>query len=483
MAMSNMIEEEKNCQNADVFPAVSRESVIDKDCLIDLGARSNPFGDPFKHGELRTCLQDIIGTIDRQKELSFVDAYLDFKKTAASFVQGEIVPENILPVTGKGLIKMAAESFLEKGDEVIITTSASFDLVLLLQEKGINVNYLDIRSLAEITECSLNTAKMVVISNPHFLSGALLPLDEVELLAKRCKDNETLLFVDETLIELSDPYQSVASIVRENEYIIIQRSISDTFALSETQITFAMASDDLIRKLKPSITKNKEDLSSLVLGTSLMNSGCNSKYIKNSREFIRKQRAYLVDLFSKHGYVPENSDSVHILVNLKLLMGLKELTQRLESHGVMLMDCSSFYSPGEDYVRVAVTTQDNIDRFEEIFGIVMGEWAKDYANEKLSNVLDRGSLSGSNTECPYYPCHFPGQDCTFCYCPFNPCKEERTGGEWITGSKGKKGWSCMNCYLIHRPEIAQAVLDILLQQDDLENSLGKAWDKVIKPVI
>ncbi|WP_394697697.1 aminotransferase class I/II-fold pyridoxal phosphate-dependent enzyme [uncultured Methanomethylovorans sp.] len=481
--MSNMIEEEKNCQNSNVFPAVSRESVIAKYCLIDLGIRSNPFGDPFKHGELRACIQDIIGTIDRQKELSFIDTYLDFKKAAASFVDKGIGTEHILPLTGKYLIEIVAESFLEKDDEVIITTSSSFDIVLLLQEKGIKVNYQDIRFLAEITDRSLNTAKMVVISNPHFLSGALLPSDEVELLAKRCKDNGTLLFVDETLIELSDPYQSVASVVRENEYILIQRSISDTFALSEKQITFAITSHNLIGKLKPSIIENKEDLSSLILGTSLMNSGCNSKYIKKSREFIRKQRAYLVELFSKHGYVPEHSDSVHILVNLKLLMGLKELTQRLESHGVMLMDCSSFYSPGEDYVRVAVTTQDNIDRFEEIFGIVMGEWAKDYANEKLSDVMNRGSLSGSNTECPYYPCHFPGQDCTFCYCPFNPCKEEKTGGEWIIGSKGKKGWSCMNCYLIHKPEIAQAVLGILLQQDDLENSLGKAWSKVIKPVI
>ncbi|WP_367343773.1 aminotransferase class I/II-fold pyridoxal phosphate-dependent enzyme [Methanomethylovorans sp.] len=481
--MSNMIEGENNCQNADVFPGALRDAVIDTSRLIDLGTRSNPFGDPFKHGKLHAGLPDLIDTINRQKELSFIDTYLDFKKAAASFVDGGIGPEHILPVTGKNLIEMAARSFLEKGDEVIVTTSASFDHVLLLQEKGIQANYLDVRSLAEITDNSLNAAKMVIISNPHFLSGALLASDEIAVLAKSCKDNGTLLFVDETLIELSDPYQSIASIVQENEQIIIQRSISDTFALPHTQMTFAIASGNLIRKLKPSINENNGDLLPLVLGTSLMKSGCNSEYLISSREFIRKQKTYLADLFSKHGYVPENSDSVHILVNLKLLMGLKELTQRLKSHGIMLMDCSSFYSPGDDYVRVAVTTKDNIDRFEEIFGIVMGEWAKDYANEKLRDVLTRGSLSGSNIECPYYPCHFPGQDCTFCYCPFNPCKEERTGGEWITGSKGKKGWSCMNCYLVHRPEIAQAILEVLLQQDDLENCLGKAWKTVIEPFI
>ena len=29
--------------------------------------------------------------------------------------------------------------------------------------------------------------------------------------------------------------------------------------------------------------------------------------------------------------------------------------------------------------------------------------------------------------CPYYPCHFEGQSCEFCYCPFYPCGDESLG--------------------------------------------------------
>ncbi|HAE43530.1 MAG TPA: threonine-phosphate decarboxylase, partial [Clostridiales bacterium] len=82
-------------------------------------------------------------------------------------------------------------------------------------------------------------------------------------------------------------------------------------------------------------------------------------------------------------------------------------------------------------------------------------------------------------QCPYYPCHFPGQDCTFCYCPFNPCEDERTGGEWICGSGGRKGWSCMDCCLIHESWVAQQVLDVLLVHDDLNEGLKAAWHSVI----
>lgn len=56
-------------------------------------------------------------------------------------------------------------------------------------------------------------------------------------------------------------------------------------------------------------------------------------------------------------------------------------------------------------------------------------------------------------ECPYYPCHFPGQRCDYCYCPFYPCKDE-TLGQWVKGSNGGTVWNCSRCTLLHTPELA-----------------------------
>jgi adenosylcobinamide hydrolase len=57
--------------------------------------------------------------------------------------------------------------------------------------------------------------------------------------------------------------------------------------------------------------------------------------------------------------------------------------------------------------------------------------------------------------CPYFPCHFPGQVCDFCYCPYYPCGDEKLG-EWAdsSGIKGGKVWNCARCTLLHEPEIA-----------------------------
>jgi len=56
-------------------------------------------------------------------------------------------------------------------------------------------------------------------------------------------------------------------------------------------------------------------------------------------------------------------------------------------------------------------------------------------------------------ECTYYPCHFKGQSCDFCYCPFYPCKEGSLG-QWVKGSNGGRVWNCAGCTLLHEPAVA-----------------------------
>ncbi len=73
--------------------------------------------------------------------------------------------------------------------------------------------------------------------------------------------------------------------------------------------------------------------------------------------------------------------------------------------------------------------------------------------------------------CDRYPCHFPDQDCTFCFCPFYPCTDERTGGRMADG-----GWSCEGCAVIHLPEVAERVMEGLIRGDDL----GEIWKEVEK---
>jgi adenosylcobinamide hydrolase len=58
-------------------------------------------------------------------------------------------------------------------------------------------------------------------------------------------------------------------------------------------------------------------------------------------------------------------------------------------------------------------------------------------------------------QCPYYPCHFEGQRCDFCYCPFYPCGDETLGHLVKSSSQQGMVWNCAECTLLHHPEIAK----------------------------
>ncbi|MBR6204338.1 MAG: cobyric acid synthase [Candidatus Methanomethylophilaceae archaeon] len=80
----------------------------------------------------------------------------------------------------------------------------------------------------------------------------------------------------------------------------------------------------------------------------------------------------------------------------------------------------------------------------------------DCIKKKVNEEIERGWI-GSNLECEYHPCHFTGQDCTFCYCPFYPCGDEDLGSN-TPGKRGKPVWNCSDCLFIHRREVASFVM-------------------------
>jgi adenosylcobinamide hydrolase len=59
----------------------------------------------------------------------------------------------------------------------------------------------------------------------------------------------------------------------------------------------------------------------------------------------------------------------------------------------------------------------------------------------------------SPEECTYYPCHFEGQRCDYCYCPLYPCLDPGLG-QWMESKNGGRVWNCSRCTLLHTPEVA-----------------------------
>lgn len=65
-----------------------------------------------------------------------------------------------------------------------------------------------------------------------------------------------------------------------------------------------------------------------------------------------------------------------------------------------------------------------------------------------------------NKKCDYFPCHTRLSDCTFCYCPFYPCKDKHFG-KYIVTRGGRKIWSCKDCNWIHNKNIVDRIFNMI----------------------
>ena len=76
----------------------------------------------------------------------------------------------------------------------------------------------------------------------------------------------------------------------------------------------------------------------------------------------------------------------------------------------------------------------------------------------LRDIADRPPKDTSQNNCAYYPCHhFNEQDCTHCFCPLYPCKDNELG-RFVKTRRGKRVWTCIDCRLVHRPGVARYLL-------------------------
>lgn len=73
----------------------------------------------------------------------------------------------------------------------------------------------------------------------------------------------------------------------------------------------------------------------------------------------------------------------------------------------------------------------------------------------IRGVVDQPVKDTSRSNCDYYPCHhFEGQDCTHCFCPLYPCRDQDLG-KFVITKRGKRVWTCIDCRLVHRPMVAK----------------------------
>ncbi|WP_462272724.1 aminotransferase class I/II-fold pyridoxal phosphate-dependent enzyme [Methanohalophilus sp.] len=467
---------------------IALEKGISETTIINFSSTSNPLDSPFYQPDYNLCLKDIFSRVESIYSQFPDNEYSELRSIAAKYFGNNIGADNIVPALGvEDVIRMVFSSVIETGDTVLLNRSQNPANEKHCIISGGEVNYVCEQNLRNISSGLLSKAKLILLTNPDNLSGQLYSKKDLISLLQRCDDHSTLLVIDESLLDLTDLSATLVDEVPSFNNLLVIRSLKDTFSLPGAGIAFGITNNDFAMILNS--VRNCCNIGPMdeAVAISLLNlpSDIVNDYLTASRQFVLENRRYLMERLGKvRRFKTYESNTSFVLVDISAAsLDSVELTHRLAEKGLLVKDCSDFYSMDRNFIRVSVRPKEDIDKLVEAIGTVVVESARDSAMENLNQILDEEPVRplGANRACPYYPCHFKGQDCTFCFCPFYPCGDERTGGRWICRSSGGKVWSCEKCDLVHQKQNVQQILDVLKGEGEMKDKLKKGWDKVMEP--
>ena len=192
---------------------------------------------------------------------------------------------------------------------------------------------------------------IVFICNPNNPTGELLSKKNMEQIVKIAEKKSTLVFVDETFIELvPDSNPSLVKTIKKYENLFILRSFTKSFGLAGLRIGYGLGSKKIIETLQRiKIPWNVNYIAQSAASAAL----CYSNFLDKSRQNIKKESSFLMNSLSNLEWMSCFISSTNFIL-IKTKINSKILQKKLLKKNILIRDCSTFCGLDENYVRIAV---------------------------------------------------------------------------------------------------------------------------------
>ena len=200
---------------------------------------------------------------------------------------------------------------------------------------------------------------LVVFVNPSTPDGSFYDIDA--LLTKWMKKNCTIL-IDESFIEFS-MQKSCLEYIKSYDKLFILKSLTKFYNCAGVRIGSVVTSEKNIEKIK----KYEPMWKISELDMSYVNEVLkDKKFPQISKAINITNKEYLIKILKEFKYTNHIFDSHanFVLVQLKNIKA-QELQNLLKPYKIMIRDCSNFDFLDDEFVRIAVKSTKNLDKFKE----------------------------------------------------------------------------------------------------------------------
>lgn len=230
--------------------------VLESNCTVKLDANEN------SENLFKACFNDFVkkiseGTLNRYPDPSSTI----LRGKVAKYVGEGACADNIICGNGSDeLISCIISTFVGSND-VFITHSPTFSMYKISNQilggeflevpsdENFNVNTDEIIKLA-----NEKNAKLIMLCNPNNPTGTIIPREDIE---KVINSTNSIVVVDEAYYEFLE--ESVVDLAKENNRVIVLRTLSKGFALAGARCGYLVANTktvEAILKVKPPYNLN-----------------------------------------------------------------------------------------------------------------------------------------------------------------------------------------------------------------------------------
>lgn len=338
---------------ADIYTA-SEKSGIQMDSIIDFSANINPLGIP------ESVKKAAINSIEKANKYPDINA----RELIKNIAKWENVPEKwIFPSNGaaEAIFRIA---FYLRPKRGIVTAPTFSEYENSLVAAGSFVDYYNLKEEDDfkiqddfVSRINVNT-NIIFLCNPNNPTGQLTNKETMVKILDRCKEVGAFVVIDECFLDFVENVEEYSSVNLLEKYnnLIILKAFTKIYAIPGIRLGYCISSNkDVIEGLK--ISGPPWNVSNIAQAAGI--AALKEKvYVKETVQFIKIQRMYLVHELKKLNVKVFNSHTNFILFKVEDNVDLKE---EMLKKSILIRSCSNYKMLDNSFYRIAVKThEDNL---------------------------------------------------------------------------------------------------------------------------
>ena len=278
-----------------------------------------------------------------------------------------ISTDNILIGNGSNeLIKNMGEAVLCEGDEVVYC-SPTFSLFKMMVnfygatpvELPLKEHTYDLKAMLSVLN---DKTKMIIICNPNNPTGTIVKQKELDEFISQACQRKILVIIDEAYNEFVEDadYPETTKYVKNDCPVVTLRTFSKIYGLAGLRIGYGTAPKELVevdKKIRTPFNVN------LMAQIAALESLKNRDELQRRKEINLSNKKRMYSLFEELGLSYVKSEANFILVNAK--KDSNEVFKELLKKGVIVRTGDVFGQDYQNYIRVSVGTEEEINAFEK----------------------------------------------------------------------------------------------------------------------